>query len=450
MFKIGDEIELKIEKIVFGGEGLAYYDNMVVFVPMSCIGDVVKARVISMKKTYSRAIITDILVASKDRINKDKYSFIDNNACDFAHIKYEAQLEYKNNMLIELLKSMNNIDISNIYSGILPADRNKNYRNKVAMPFFKENGEIKVGFYERKSHNIFSIKNDILISKIADKTIKILCKQLNKENFTVYNEKKNEGFLKHVVVRNNEKGEVLLAIVINKKTRLKQLCKVLKTIYENNEFIKSVYVSIKHKVNNIILGEENICLYGDKYISESIDNIDFKIYLDSFFQINIEQVKKLYSKALQYISINDEKIIDAYSGTGTIAMLLSKKSKKIYAIESVKSAVLSAKQTACENNIDNVVFVCDKVENYIEKTIKSGKIDAIVFDPPRKGLESNIINIICKNKIEKIIYISCEPSTFARDLKLFTENSYKLKHIAAVDMFPNTHHIEIVAVIEKR
>ncbi len=414
MYKIGDILEVKVEKIAFGGEGLAHVDGMVVFVPMSCIGDILKVKVISAKKSYMRALITEIISPSKDRIKSDKISFKDYSGCDFAMLKYEKQLEYKTMMLKELFK----FDISNVYEGILGADNDKNYRNKVAEPFFIDNGKINTGFFDRKSHNIFSTNEDILKSKVAIKITEKVLEKLNEEKFSVYSDKTGKGFLKHLIIRNNTKNEVMLAIVVNGKKEISKLNKILEKIYNENSEIVSVYISVKNKKNNVILGDENIHLFGLKVLNEEIFGINFEIYLDSFFQINIEQVKKLYTKAISYIDNSDKMGIDAFSGTGTIAMLIANKLKKVYAIESVKSAVQAAKNTAKNNGIDNIKFICSKVEDKIENIVKYEDIEYIVFDPPRKGIELSVLNQIAKNDIRKIIYISCEPSTFARDYEI--------------------------------
>ncbi|WP_156286158.1 23S rRNA (uracil(1939)-C(5))-methyltransferase RlmD [Oceanivirga salmonicida] len=445
MYKIGEILEVEIKKIAFGGEGLGHLDGMVIFVPMSCIGDTVKVKVISVKKTYIRALITEIIQASKDRIISNKISFKEHSGCDFAMLKYEKQLEYKTMMLKELFK----FDITNIYDGIIGADNDKNYRNKVAEPFFIENGKINTGFYDRKSHDIFSAKEDILKSEISIRITEKVLEKLNEEKFSVYSDKNSKGFLKHLIIRNNTKNEVMLAIVVNGKKEINKLNKILEKLYNENSEIVSVYVSVKNKKNNVILGDENIHLFGSKILNEEVFGINFEIYLDSFFQINIEQVKKLYTKAISYIDDSDKMAIDAFSGTGTIAMLIGNKLKKVYAIESVKSAVQAAKNTAKNNGINNIKFICSKVEDKIENIVKYENIEYIVFDPPRKGIEQSVLNQVAKNEIKKIIYISCEPSTFARDFEILKEKGYKLTKLTAVDMFPNTHHIEIVALITK-
>lgn len=449
MLKVNDVITVTIEKIVFGGEGLARYEDIVVFVPMSCIGDKLEVKVISVKKTYVRALIQKVIVPSEDRKEHNKISFEENSGCDFNHIKYEKQLEYKDIMLKDMLKSISKLDVSNIYKNIIGASNVTNYRNKVATPFFIQDGKIKVGFYKRKSHTKFSIEEDYLKSIVASKIEEIILKELNDNKFTVYNEDTDTGFLRCLIIRNNTKGEAMVCIVVNKNKELDKLKVVLKKVYDEVDFLKSVYVSIKNQKNNIILGEKNIHLFGDEYISENIFSIDFKIYVDSFFQINIEQVKKLYKLAISFLD-NTSNVIDAFSGTGTIGMILAKNVNKVYCIESVKSAVLSGKKTAKKNDIKNIEFICNRVEKSIASILNKDKIDSIVFDPPRKGIEESVIKEVCSNNIRQIVYISCEPSRFARDLNIFRQLGYELKRIASVDMFPNTHHIESVALIEKK
>lgn len=449
MIKIGDILEVEIKKVVFGGEGIAYIDDFVIFVPLSCVLDVLKVKVISVKKTYARACIVEVIKPSDDRVSLSKISFRDFNGCDFAMLKYEKQLEYKENMLKDLFLKMCNLDITNIFTKIHGATNILNYRNKVAEPFFIEDGKIKTGFFEKKSHVVFSAKEDVLKSKIAIEVSKKVLERLNEKNFSVYDETTNTGFLKHLIIRNNSVGDVMLAIVVYKKKDIEKLTKLLNRIYVENKCIKSVYISVKKSINNIILGEENIHIIGDKVLEEKIFDINFKIYLDSFFQINIEQVQKLYSIALSYIGDMASVGIDAFSGTGTIAMLMARKFTKIYAIEYVKSAVTAAKNTAKENSITNIKFIASKVEDKIKNIVKFENVSHIVFDPPRKGVDKSVLEEVAKKGILNIIYISCDPSSFARDLNILSEYGYRLKKIEAVDMFPNTHHIECVVLMSK-
>ena len=464
-YEVGQKLEIEIEKIVFGGEGLGRIDGFTVFVPMSVPGDKLEIDIISVKKSYARGLITRIIEPSKDRIEDlSKVSFEDFDGCDFGMLKYEKQLEYKDKMLEEVLTKISGIDLENVQVGkIIGSDEKVNYRNKTAEPFFKKDGIIQTGFYSRKSHNVFLAKESLLKSEIAKIIIDKFLQKVNsfsgtKKEFKVFNEINNTGFLKQIMVRNNEKNEVMIIVIVNKNSQYNQLSKVLEEMYDENECIKSVYISVKTEQNNVILGK-NIHLFGSQYLEEEMEELKFKIYPNSFFQINKKQALKLYDTAIEFLNeeknnknndkIYEKTVIDAFSGTGTIAMMLSKNIKKVIGIESVESSTLAAKLTSYENSIQNVEFVNGKVEKELPKILKRENIGAIVFDPPRRGIEEIALKSVIKNKIEKIVYISCNPATFARDVKILTENGYVLKKITPVDMFPQTSHIEVVGLLEK-
>ena len=464
-YEVGQKLEIEIEKIVFGGEGLGRIDGFAVFVPMSVPGDKLEIDIISVKKSYARGLITRIIEPSKDRIEDlSKVSFEDFDGCDFGMLKYEKQLEYKDKMLEEVLTKISGIDLENVQVGkIIGSDEKVNYRNKTAEPFFKKDGIIQTGFYSRKSHNVFLAKENLLKSEIAKMIIDKFLQKVNsfsgtKKEFKVFNEINNTGFLKQIMVRNNEKNEVMIIVIVNKNSQYNQLSKVLEEMYDENECIKSVYISVKTEQNNVILGK-NIHLFGSQYLEEEMEGLKFKIYPNSFFQINKKQALKLYDTAIEFLNeeknnknngkIYEKTVIDAFSGTGTIAMMLSKNIKKVIGIESVESSTLAAKLTSYENSIQNVEFVNGKVEKELPKILKRENIVAIVFDPPRRGIEEIALKSVIKNKIEKIVYISCNPATFARDVKILTENGYVLKKITPVDMFPQTGHIEVVGLLEK-
>ena len=464
-YEVGQKLEIEIEKIVFGGEGLGRIDGFAVFVPMSVPGDKLEIDIISVKKSYARGLITRIIEPSKDRIEDlSKISFEDFDGCDFGMLKYEKQLEYKDKMLEEVLTKISGIDLENVQVGkIIGSDEKVNYRNKTAEPFFKKDGIIQTGFYSRKSHNVFLAKENLLKSEIAKMIIDKFLQKVNsfsgiKKEFKVFNEINNTGFLKQIMVRNNEKNEVMIIVIVNKNSQYNQLSKVLEEMYDENECIKSVYISVKTDQNNVILGK-NIHLFGSQYLEEEMEGLKFKIYPNSFFQINKKQALKLYDTAIEFLNeeknnknngkIYEKTVIDAFSGTGTIAMMLSKNIKKVIGIESVESSTLAAKLTSYENSIQNVEFVNGKVEKELPKILKRENIGAIVFDPPRRGIEEIALKSVIKNKIEKIVYISCNPATFARDVKILTENGYVLKKITPVDMFPQTAHIEVVGLLEK-
>lgn len=445
----GDKVIIDIEKIVYGGEGLGFIDDFAVFVPMTVPGDRVEIEIISKKKTYARGLITKLIKAGPERIeDTSKISFEDFHGCDFGMLNYESQLKYKTELVKDVMEKIGGIKDVPV-SDIIGAEEKdtRNYRNKVIEPFaLDKNRKIITGMFKRKSHEVFEVKENILSSELANKIINIVKKMLNKSKISVYREKEHKGLLRHIMVRTNSRNEAMLALVINSKKVPKDVEEFLKGIYENTEEIKSVYVSLNSDITNVALGKENIHLFGDKYIKESINGINFNISPNSFFQINVNQTKKLYDIGISFFdNIQDKYIVDAFSGTGTIGMILSKNAEKVYSIEIVKEAVKDGMRTAKENNIENIEFITGDVNKELLNLIEKGKrVDAVIFDPPRKGIEGDSLVKLAGHGIEEIVYISCNPSTFARDSKILTEQGYRLEKIQPVDMFPRTSHIEVV------
>ena len=450
MLKVADIIQIKIDKIVFGGEGLGYYNGFAVFVPMSIPEDELEIEIISVKKTYARGLIKNIIKASPERIDSHKFSFEDFYGCDFAMLKYESQLKYKKLMVEEVMRKIAGLPDIEI-SDVLASEDVYNYRNKIIEPFSVYGNKIITGFFKRKSHEVFEVDENILNSKLGNRIIKELKEILNKNKISVYNEITHKGLLRNVMIRTNSNNEAMLVLIINSNKITENIKNLLFRLREKIEEIKSIYISLNSKKTNTVIGEKNIFIYGEESIKENLNGIEFHISPTSFFQINVKQAKRLYDIAINFFdNIDDKYIVDAYSGTGTIGMIMAKRAKKVYAIEIVKSASEDGEKTAKENGIENIEFINGSVEKELVNLINANKrIDTIIFDPPRKGLEASIIDKVAELNLKEVVYISCNPSTFARDVKLFSEKGYVLKKLQAVDMFPQTSHIETVALLSK-
>lgn len=448
----GQIVEIKIEKIVYGGEGLGYYNGeFAMFVPMSVPGDILKVEIISLKKSYGRALIKEIITPGAERIKDlNHITFEDFQGCDFGMLDYTAQLKYKKEMVEDVVRRIGkNSDV--LIEDTLESPIEKNYRNKVIEPFSFNGKEIITGFFKRKSHDVFQVEDNMLNSVLGNKIITELKNILNINKITVYDEKKHSGILRHVMVRTNSFNEAMLVLIINDKKVTEKIKSILKEVMDKFKEITSVYVSLNDRKTNVALGHKNLLIFGEKTIKEDIDNIHFNISPTSFFQINLDQTKRLYSLAISmFENIENKKIVDAYAGTGTIGMILSKKAKKVYSIEIVESAVKDGIQTAKENNINNVQFICGDVNKELGKLIKAEKVDSIILDPPRKGIDEESLINISKVGIEEIVYISCNPSTFARDVEILEKEGYKLVKVKPVDMFPQTSHIEVVGRLVKK
>jgi len=413
MLKVADIIQIKIDKIVFGGEGLGYYNGFAVFVPMSIPEDELEIEIISVKKTYARGLIKNIIKASPERIDSHKFTFEDFYGCDFAMLKYESQLKYKKLMVEEVMRKIAGLPDIEI-SDVLASEDVYNYRNKIIEPFSVYGNKIITGFFKRKSHEVFEVDENILNSKLGNRIIKELKEILNKNKISVYNEITHKGFLRNVMIRTNSNNEAMLVLIINSNKITENIKNLLFRLREKIEEIKSIYISLNSKKTNTVIGEKNIFIYGEESIKENLNGIEFHI------------------------------------SPTTIGMIMAKKAKKVYAIEIVKSASEDGEKTAKENGIENIEFINGPVEKELVNLINANKrIDTIIFDPPRKGLEASIIDKVAELNLKEVVYISCNPSTFARDVKLFSEKGYVLKELQAVDMFPQTSHIECVGLIEK-
>lgn len=442
-------IELKIEKIVYGGEGLGYFNDFAVFVPMSVPGDILNVEIISLKKTYGRALIKEILTPGEERVKENRITFEDFQGCDFGMLNYKSQLKYKKEMVEDVIKRIGK-NTTVVTEDTLESPIKKNYRNKVIEPFSYDKGEIITGFFKRKSHDVFQVEDNMLNSLLGNKVIKELKVLLNREKISVYDEKTHKGILRHVMVRTNTFNEAMVVLIINSDKVKENIEKILLELKESIKEIKSIYVSLNNKRTNVAMGNKNILLAGDKTLKEEINEIHFNISPNSFFQINVPQTKRLYDLAISmFENIENKNIIDAYAGTGTIGMILSKKAKKVYSVEIVESAVKDGKNTAKENGIKNVEFICGDVNKELEILTKDEKIDSIILDPPRKGIDEESLLSISKMDIKEIIYISCNPSTFARDIEILGREGYSLEKVKPVDMFPQTSHIEVVGRLVK-
>lgn len=439
-------IELKIDKIVNGGEGLGYHNDFAIFVPMSVPGDVVKVKIISVKKSYARGLIQEIITPGEERIDDlSKITFEDFQGCDFGMLKYDAQLKYKKQMVEDVMKKIGKAENITVYDTI-GSEHPYHYRNKIIEPFAKMGDKIITGFYKRKSHEVFEVPENILNSELGNRIIDELKLILNREKVSVYDEEKHSGILRNIMVRTNSNNEAMVVLIINATKVEKRYKDILMELKNRVPEIVSLYVSLNNKRTNVALGEKNIFIWGERELKEDLNGIHFNISPKSFFQINPEQTRKLYKIAVDaFHNIEDKVIVDAYSGTGTIGMILSEKAKKVYAIEVVKSATEDGKKTAGENKIENIEFINGPVEEKLEELINSGaKVDAVIFDPPRKGIDEQSLVKTAETGIKEIVYISCNPSTFARDSEILRKLGYNIDAVQPVDMFPGTAHTEVV------
>ena len=447
MLNKNDKVIVEVIDNGMNFEGIAKIDGYVIFVPFAIKGEKVEIVVIKANKKFAIGKILNIIDKSKYRIEPDCSIYGRCGSCNTLHINYNYELEVKKNNLITTFKKQG-IDIDNV--DVIGMGNVYNYRNKVSYPVREQNGINKIGFFRSNSHDVIlnqscHIQNeniDILAKKVFDKLVEL--------KFTMYNEENNKGDIRHIILkRGYNTHEILLAIVLNNDKiindkRFKELASL-----DNN--IKSINLNINKNKTNEILGDKTINIFGDEYITDIIGDKEYYISTTSFFQVNTVGAEILYFKLKEMLNLNKKDILfDLYSGVGSIGIFLSDDVAKVYGIEIVKEAVDMAGLNLKRNNITNCEYVAGSVEDKIIEFQKR-KItpSVIVVDPPRRGLDIDSINYILKFNPDKIGYVSCNVSTFARDIKLLQEK-YEIKSIAMIDLFPNTHHTESVCVLERK
>lgn len=444
-----EEYEVEIIDNGYNGEGIAKIDGFTVFVPNAIKGEVVKILIVKVLSSHAFGKILEIEKKSKFRQEIDCATYKRCGGCDLRHIKYEQTLKMKQNAVQALVNKTlkNKIEVKET----LGMENPFFYRNKAQYPVGvnKDRNPI-IGVFANRTHEVIPIKNCLIQNPKSEAIAKFILEFIKEKNISIYNEKTGRGFFRHIVIKVGIKtNEIMCIFVINGK-KFPYEDELVEKLKQNYPEIKTIVKNINMKNTNVILGQENINLYGNGYIEDVLGEYKFKISPLSFYQVNPKQAEKLYNLGIEMAKVSKEDtVFDLYCGIGTISLFIAKYAKKVYGVEIVEQAIKDAKQNAKINNIENVQFIAGDTKIVLEDLIyKKGIIaDIVIFDPPRKGLDNNSINNILKIKPKKIVYISCNPATLIRDLALF-EKLYEVKTIIPVDMFPFTKHVECVSVLE--
>lgn len=442
-----EEVIIDITDVTNEGSGVGKYEGMAVFVPMTAVGDRIRAKILKVKSSYAFAKAEEIIIPSPDRAENDCPSFRQCGGCAFRHITYEAECRIKYNKVYETMKRIGGTDIKP--QPIIRSDSPDRYRNKAQYPVAADGS---VGFYAFHSHRIVKCGCCALQPEIFGK-ITAECSEWAAENrISIYDEQSGKGLLRHIYLRLAEKtNEIMFCAVINgeKLPFAEKLISRLKTVCGNN--LKSVQLNINKAKTNVILGCECRVLYGDKYITDILCGIKVRLSPLSFYQVNRGMAEKLYEKAAAYAEPNGKVILDLYCGAGTIGLSLADRAKQIIGAEIVPEAVRDARFNARLNGIENAEFICADAGTAAGMLAKRGVSPSVVIlDPPRKGCPPELIETVAEAfKPEKVVYVSCDPATLARDVRLFAEKGYTLKEYTPADMFPRTSHVETVVLMSK-
>lgn len=452
MLSKNKEYIVDIVDIGQGGVGIGKYDGFTVFVDGGLIKDKVKVKINKSKKNYAVGDIVEIIEESPYRVKRRcNDSLKECGGCQIQELDYQKQLDIKTNEVKQVINRIGKLEDVLIHETLGMEDPIR-YRNKAQFPIQKVGSSPLIGFYKKKSHDIIPTDKCVIQHEINDKIMKIIKTYINAYKVSIYDEKTHTGVLRHLVTKIGfTTNEVMVVLVANgrKLPYLKELASVLE---ENVPGFKTLVVNVNREKTNVILGRENIVVYGDGKINDYIGDLVFEISPLSFFQVNPAQTEVLYNKALEYADLKEnDTVFDIYCGIGTISLFLAQKAKKVYGIEIVEDAIKDAKINANLNKLYNVEFYVGKAEEIVPKMYKEGKTaNVVVVDPPRKGCDEKVLDTIVSMKPDRVVYVSCNPSTLARDLAYLDERGYKCLEIQPVDMFPHTMHVESCAKIVKK
>ena len=433
----------------YEGEGIAKIEGFTIFIPNSIKGEKVKILIVKVLKSHAFGKIIEILKKSPNRVETDCTTYKRCGGCDLRHIKYEETLKMKQNAVQSLVSKTlkTKIEVQNT----LGMEKPYNYRNKAQYPVgMDKEGKPVIGVFANRTHEIIPIKECLIQNKKSQELAKFILNFIIENKISIYDEKTLKGLIRHIVTKIGIRtNEIMCIIVINGKTIPKEK-ELVSKITEKFPEVKTIVKNINMKNTNVIMGKENINLYGDGYIKDKLGEYTFKISPHSFYQVNPIQAEKLYNLAVESAKISkNDTVFDLYCGIGTISLFIAKYAKKVIGIEIVEEAVADAKENAKINGVENAEFIAGDVEVILDKLINADGIipDIIMVDPPRKGLDNKSIENILKIAPKKVIYISCNPATLVRDLSKL-EEKYEIDMIKPVDLFPFSKHCEVLTTLE--
>ncbi|WP_071458428.1 23S rRNA (uracil(1939)-C(5))-methyltransferase RlmD [Bacillus massilinigeriensis] len=446
--KKNDSIETIFQDLTHDGAGVAKVDGYPIFVPGGLPGEKAIIKVIKANKGYGFGRLIEILERSPFRVEMKKEDAPSYGGCQLHHMSYEGQLKYKENLVRQVMARIGKLSDVPI-EPVIGMGNPWNYRNKAQVPVGEKDGKLVAGFFKPRSHEIIDSDESVIqLPEIneAVKAVKEICRDLG---VVPYNEERHTGELRHIMARYGKETGELLIVLVTRTKELRKRGELVERIVAALPKVKSIVQNINSKKTNVILGEKTRVLWGSGEIHDYIGDVKFAISPLSFFQVNPVQTKVLYDKALEYADLTgEETVIDAYCGIGTISLFLAQKAKKVYGVEIVPEAIDDAQHNAELNDITNAEFEAGEAEAVIPKWYQEGiRADVLVVDPPRKGCDEALLKTILEMKPKKVVYVSCNPATLARDLRILEDGGYKTKQIQPVDMFPHTSHVEAVAEI---
>ncbi len=451
MVKKNDKTTLEITDVTNEGMGVGRVDGLTVFVPFTAKGDVVEVLIVKVKSSYAYGKCLSIITPSEHRREPECSAYKKCGGCQLMHIKYPAQSELKRKFVYDALVRIGNQDPRTEVL-FIPAPSDIGYRNKMVYPVGSDKtGSQVCGFYALRSHNIIPLNGCMLGMGEDENIINAVLKYMEEYHVKPYDEETHKGCVRRIFIRRGRFSGETMVVISSKSSSLPFEKELADKLVSADRTVASVILNTNPNRTNLVLGEENRTIYGKSVISDTLCGCVYEISPNSFFQVNPVQTENLYNKAIEYADIREnDTVMDIYCGIGTISLTAAKKAKKVIGVEIVERAIEDAKKNAIVNGVTNAEFYAGSAEEVVPKLIKSGeKPDVVIIDPPRKGSDEITLSTIISANPKRIVYVSCNPATLARDIKFMNEGGYKLEKVTAVDMFPNTCHVEAVALLQK-
>ena len=448
--KTGQNIEILINGLGSSGEGVGRYKELAIFVPGALPGEKVQAKITLVKKKYAVGCLNRILEVSPDRVKPVCPIYNDCGGCQLQHLSYNAQLKYKRQKVEDALKRLGHLNVQVL--PVIGSDSPWYYRNKMQFPASGCEGSLAIGCYASATHRVIDADGCMIQKEGNNAVLQAVRHWMKDFAISAYNELTGKGLIRHVMGRVGVSSGQVMAVLVTSAYDIPHRRELFQYLRKGVPGLVSIVQNINKKPGNIIMGNKSRALWGESSIKDSLGDLNFNISDQSFFQVNSEQADKLYNKALEYAALTGkETVVDIYCGTGTISLYLAKHAKKVFGIEIVEAAIADAKINAQENACENVEFILGDAAEALPKLLDAGvKPQVVLLDPPRGGSEEKVLAAIAHVKPDRIVYVSCNPATLARDLAYLAEQGYELQKVQPVEMFPMTTHIESVALMSKK
>lgn len=450
MLKKNDIVEVEIVDLTHEGAGVAKVDGLVFFVENALPSEKIFMRVLKVNKKIGFGKVEKYLVQSPHRNQDLDLPYLRSGIADLGHLSYPEQLKFKTKQVKDSLYKIAGIADVEV-AETLGMEHPVKYRNKAQVPVRRVNGVLETGFFRKNSHNLMPLEDFFIQDPVIDQVVVALRDLLRRFDLKPYDEKEQSGLIRNLVVRRGHYSGQIMVVLVTTRPKVFRVDQLIEQVIKQFPEIVSVMQNINDQNTNAIFGKEWRTLYGQDYITDQMLGNDFQIAGPAFYQVNTEMAEKLYQTAIDFAELKkDDVVIDAYSGIGTIGLSVAKHVKEVYGVELIPEAVENSKKNAQLNNISNAHYVCDTAENAMKNWLKDGiQPTVILVDPPRKGLTESFIKASAQTGADRIAYISCNVATMARDIKLYQELGYELKKVQPVDLFPQTHHVETVALLSK-